>query len=276
MDEEKQPLVSKEDARNQGSKRFFTGVPCKNGHISERNTNSGRCLGCIKEYTDRNKVSLAAYQVEWHRVNRDRQRRYREENKCRIKEKSAEWHRDNKDRVSKISKEWELANKERRRELNKIWREVNKDHVKKKRREHQPAANETMKRRRKEDPSIRLRSSMRNYLKKTLSLLTSDKERGRTALELGYTCEELRYNLEQKFSAGMSWDNYGEWHIDHKEPIHRMVGRGIKDAKIINGFDNLVPMWADHNLSKGSKLLCEWLMDRGESSYEYQLYSRFL
>ena len=42
-------VIMKEHARKQGLKRYFTGLPCKNGHLSERKITSGDCIECIRE-----------------------------------------------------------------------------------------------------------------------------------------------------------------------------------------------------------------------------------
>lgn len=39
-------LVTRKEAVAQGLKRYFTGHPCKNNHVAERITNSGRCCEC--------------------------------------------------------------------------------------------------------------------------------------------------------------------------------------------------------------------------------------
>ena len=36
----------KAQAKAEGKVRYFTGNPCANGHIAERNTNTGRCVEC--------------------------------------------------------------------------------------------------------------------------------------------------------------------------------------------------------------------------------------
>jgi len=35
---------------------------------------------------------------------------------------------------------------------------------------------------------------------------------------LGCSVPELRLHLERQFKPGISWDNYGQWHIDHIRP----------------------------------------------------------
>lgn len=51
-------IISKEQALTLGLKRYFTGIPCKNGHISERfshrkNKPSGPCIKCCREQCNR-------------------------------------------------------------------------------------------------------------------------------------------------------------------------------------------------------------------------------
>lgn len=38
------------EARAFGKKRFYTGEPCKRGHVEERLISTGNCLGCIRIY----------------------------------------------------------------------------------------------------------------------------------------------------------------------------------------------------------------------------------
>ena len=33
---------------------------------------------------------------------------------------------------------------------------------------------------------------------------------------LGWNIETFKQHIEQQFREGMSWENYSEWHIDHK------------------------------------------------------------
>lgn len=33
--------------------------------------------------------------------------------------------------------------------------------------------------------------------------------------------EEFKNHIENLFLEGMSWDNHGEWHIDHIIPVSR-------------------------------------------------------
>lgn len=43
-------IISRKAARDRGLKRFFTGTPCQEGHIAERYTSSGNCIGCTRSF----------------------------------------------------------------------------------------------------------------------------------------------------------------------------------------------------------------------------------
>ena len=48
--------------------------------------------------------------------------------------------------------------------------------------------------------------------------LKNDKEMSSTEY-LGCNIETFKQHIEQELTEGMSWENYGEWHIDHKIPL---------------------------------------------------------
>jgi hypothetical protein len=51
----------------------------------------------------------------------------------------------------------------------------------------------------------------------------------------------------------MSWENHGEWHIDHIKPCASFNLLDDEEQKQYFHYKNLQPLWADVNLSKGSK-----------------------
>jgi len=72
---------------------------------------------------------------------------------------------------------------------------------------------------------------------------------------VGFTLEELREHLETRFKPGMTWDNYGEWHIDHVRPVSSFEIDSVHcDAfRECWSLANLQPLWACENLSKGNR-----------------------
>jgi hypothetical protein len=74
-----------------------------------------------------------------------------------------------------------------------------------------------------------------------------------TSSILGYSANEFKERMEINFKEGMNWNNYGNWHVDHKKPVSKFE-KGTP-ANIVNALCNLQPLWAKDNLSKGSKLI---------------------
>ena len=59
--------------------------------------------------------------------------------------------------------------------------------------------------------------------------------------------------LEAQFLPGMSWDNHGEWHIDHIRPCASFDLTDPEQQKQCFHYSNLQPLWAKDNLSKSDK-----------------------
>jgi hypothetical protein len=77
-------------------------------------------------------------------------------------------------------------------------------------------------------------------------------ERGVWEERLGYTIQELKDHLAAQFQPGMSWDNYGQWHIDHIKPIalFRFQSDDDEELKECWALNNLQPLWAEENIKK--------------------------
>lgn len=70
-----------------------------------------------------------------------------------------------------------------------------------------------------------------------------------------YTVNDLQRHLERQFARGMTWDNFGEWHIDHIIPIARFTFSSVDDEQFKQcwSLTNLRPLWARENISKGAR-----------------------
>jgi hypothetical protein len=164
------------------------------------------------------------------------QKRY--ESKPEIKVKRSEYH-----------KEWFKENKEHRKEYYRQWNKDNREHVNEYKRNYE-------RERRARDPNYRLAARTRTAVYTCLKERKVNKYRSTFEI-LGYTLEQLMEHLENKFTKGMTWDNYGEWHVDHIIPMSSFEFESVEDRefKICWSLKNLQPLWGLDNLIKGSKLL---------------------
>lgn len=90
------------------------------------------------------------------------------------------------------------------------------------------------------------RSRLRDALK--------GKCKSKKTMELvGCGIDALKKHIELKFQDGMSWDNYGKWHIDHIRPCSSFDLTDAKQQEECFHYTNLQPLWAAENLQKGSK-----------------------
>jgi hypothetical protein len=62
-------IIKRKDAMSLGLSRYFTGKPCKNGHIAERETKTGRCFGCIAVWNKESSEYIKEYRLDY--IKRD-------------------------------------------------------------------------------------------------------------------------------------------------------------------------------------------------------------
>lgn len=76
----------------------------------------------------------------------------------------------------------------------------------------------------------------------------------RFSATLGCTICEFKMHIEAQFQSGMTWDNYGQWEIDHKIPLIVAYAQGELAFKDACNYSNLQPLWKADNRSKGSSI----------------------
>jgi len=152
------------------------------------------------------------------------------------------------ERVKKNQKTWYEENKEHRKQYLKEYREKNIDKLRKTKRDYE-------RNRKASDPLYKLISNFRTAIYQVLKESNVDKNKHYFDI-LQYTPEELITHLELQFKDTMSWDNYGEWHVDHKLPIthFNIVEMGDDEFMKCWSLGNLQPMWGIENIRKSNKI----------------------
>ncbi len=109
----------------------------------------------------------------------------------------------------------------------------------------------------KADPMLRLNSKMAAGISCAFAKDKKRKSGQGKGWEnyVGYKLIDLKTHLEALFQDGMTWDNYGKWHIDHIRPISSFSfdSPDHPEFKECWGLENLQPLWAVDNLRKHNK-----------------------
>lgn len=159
------------------------------------------------------------------------------------------WREKNKEYMSKKHKKWYNENKDKWNEYIKEYREKNIDKIREVKRNYERT-------RKANDPLYKLVANFRTAIYTVLKENNMNKY-GHYFDILQYSPEQLADHLEKQFSDGMSWENYGEWHVDHIKPITAFNFQEIGDSEFMKcwSLENLQPMWADENIRKSNKIL---------------------
>lgn len=102
------------------------------------------------------------------------------------------------------------------------------------------------------DPGRRLSSRMSAAVRKRLGLRGASKGGRSWEALVGYTTEQLKARLEALFEPGMTWENHGEWHVDHVVPVRAFEFAGPEDEGFRRcwALDNLAPRWATNAVAR--------------------------
>lgn len=98
---------------------------------------------------------------------------------------------------------------------------------------------------------VRIRTRACNRIAKVLGEI---KRADTSSNLLGCNVDELMEHLKSKFTEGMSFDNYGEWHMDHVIPCCAFDLTKPEEQYKCFHYTNIQPLWAKDNEKKGGKL----------------------
>ena len=162
-------------------------------------------------------------------TSKERLKIYRQDEKFREKEqiRRKEYYRNNIEKERIKSKEYYYLN-----------REIS-----------QKRTDELKKKKMKEDGFYRMKKNLRDRIR--LYLINETKSK-RTKDIVGLDKLEFKTYIQSKFSEGMTWENYGKWHLDHIIPLCQ--AKDNNEALLLNHYTNLQPLWAEDNLRKNRKI----------------------
>lgn len=206
-----------------------------------------------KGYTSKKcKSCTAIYKKQW-----------KLKNSSRVRAQNAEWRRCNRDRALASCKAWYEINKhdpdliKKRKKNSQTWYQNNKEksiaYSKKYRKSNiesvREYAREYQNNRMKKDTNFKLSKSLRSRLSHAV---TGNFKSGSAVKDLGCSIPDLKKHLEAQFQPGMSWDNYGEWEIDHILPLCSVDLSDEIQFKKVSHYSNLQPLWRHEHRIKST------------------------
>jgi len=207
----------------------------------------------------KDKEKRKEYMKQWRaknpEKNREANKKWRAKNPEKNRQKAREYYQENKNKIIESLK----VKKEDKREYDKKHylkiKDKKKEYVKKNMKIILKKQKIYVRERYKNDIQFRLREVYRSRVMSALKKQTIKKT---TTLDLlGVSKIQTAVDhLTKQFKKGMSWDNHGEWHIDHIIPCASFDLTKPSEQKKCFHYTNLQPLWARENLQKGARL--EW------------------
>lgn len=192
----------------------------------------------------KNKIERLIYHKVYYQKHKKelskKAKQYSKLHKKEIAIRIKKWYIKNKNKYNSYKKEWYIKNKKRILQLRKDYRLKNKIKI-----------NKYLNKKRELDVNFRLSHNLRNRIIKVLKGINKSKS---TFKLLGCKLNQLKIHLEKQFRSGMSWANYGKWHIDHIRPCASFdLSKSSEQRKCFH-YSNLQPLWKKDNLEKRDKI----------------------
>lgn len=241
--------------------------PKKSFKDSEDKKQCRKCLSILSfdnfGKSKQNKDGLKSYcnkcksieSKQWREKSYNYIKKYREDNREKALEYGAKYRRENRGAILKGMNDWARRNREDLLAKKKTYYKKNREDLLAKKKTYYKKNREKIIKREymyvKRSVQAKLRRTLRNRMYRALK---NESGSGIAIEYLGCSIKQLKHHLESKFLEGMSWDNHGDWHIDHIIPLASFDLTKTAEAKKACHFENLQPLWAEDNLRKSDKL----------------------
>ena len=224
-----------------------------------RGSYTSDCRQCRSEYSKKryinNKEHIDEINRQWRENNPERQKElsdaHYEKNKESISEHRKNRRVEHRDEILEREAVYRENNHESILEYHRTWRSDNEEHCREYSRQYTT-------RRLAEDPLFKLLHNLRARVNMAIKAVSGEKAE-KTMELLGCSVQHVRDHLESQFIEGMTWDNYGDWHIDHIRPCASFNLEDPEEQKKCFHWTNLQPLWAADNLAKSDRL--DWVKD---------------
>ena len=199
------------------------------------------------KYTSQCKLCICKNGKKYRENNLDliksRKKIYYDKNNEVLNKKVKEWYKKNSEKALQQKRNYYQENRELVLERSKLWSKNNRDKV-----------NDYIKTKKEQNPLFRVELNIRGRIKQYLKQKNIT-QKNKTYNIVGIGINDLKKYIENQFTEGMSWENYGMygWHIDHIIPL--CSANDENELIKLFHYTNLQPLWAEDNLKKNGKIL---------------------
>ncbi len=110
-------IITPDQAKSLGFRYYFTGRPCKYGHIAERRVSNGDCLKCrlvrSREFRINNPQIVSAWSKKWAAANQDKKRENYLVNREKFISRAKKWKTANPAKAIAATRKWQKSNAKR-------------------------------------------------------------------------------------------------------------------------------------------------------------------
>jgi hypothetical protein len=197
-----------------------------------------KCL-IVLEYVEFNKRSDSkdGYSHECRKCSKERAKKHYIKNEKLIKEYQKKYYEFNSDKIKERVKNYRDINYDKIREYDRNRGDDRKEWQKK-----------YHKKRREEDILFRLSGNLRGRIGKFIKNKSKP-----TKSIIGIEMDDFKSYIESLFTNDMSWDNYGEWDIDHIIPLS--FAKNEDELIKLCHYTNLQPLNGIDNIIKSNKII---------------------
>lgn len=197
-----------------------------------------------------NREQLLAKTSAYYAENKDKRAAWQAANSARIAAQKKARYEANKEAAADYARAYRSANKAALARKKRAYNEANKVEQALARAAKRAQLSAAQRLRYATDPQYRLGVLLRNRVR---AVLKGRRKAGSAVGLLGCSVPEAVAYLASLFRPGMTWDNHGEWHIDHAKPLAAFDLEDPEQLAAACHYTNLQPLWALENLTKLDK-----------------------
>lgn len=146
---------------------------------------------------------------------------------------------------NEITRRSRAADPEKHRTWNRDWVNRNREHRRKQKRDGD-------RERRAESVDFRIAENLRSRIGRAIR---KGYKTGSAVRDLGCAIPDFKLHIEALFQPGMTWTNWGEWHLDHIKPLASFDLKNREQFLAACHYTNMQPLWAVENMRKSDKIV---------------------